>query len=374
VFPASSNAKLRIAHPEPMLLSQYSPSITLPIASLLGCLVLASSAGAAEQVVLGFVDSPRTSAHVVLLRDVVQIYAGQQTDTDSMLNLPLGPAPRDDQFQTWHADDVLHHLELRGFHRDRFRWSGATQTKLQKIAAPTDSAAGSIEPAFVQGRTLELANNLVAQAISEYLNLKTGELTDWKVRVSVPPKLADAIRIRRNIVGIGGGTAPWLGDQQFILQLKERDQLIHVPIAAQIELPPMVLVANRPLRREEILTEGALEFAPVPQRSSSDTSKYYTDPKQLVGMQLKRSVSTGLPISSDVVGLPTIIARNEMIEVESVSGGVSVRTMARSMGSGAVGELIDIEVIPTKQRMLATVVGPLKVRVAAVSARGGLTR
>jgi flagella basal body P-ring formation protein FlgA len=221
---------------------------------------------------------------------------------------------------------------------------------------------------------LELANNLVAQAISEYLNLKTGELTDWKVHVSVPPKLADAIRIRRNIVGIGGGTEPWLGDQQFILQLKERDQLIHVPIVARIELPLMVLVANRPLRREEILTEEALEFAPVPQRSSGDTSKYYTDPNQLVGMQLKRSVSTGLPISSDAVGLPTIIARNEMIEVESVSGGVSVRTMARSMGSGAVGELIDIEVIPTKQRMLATVVGPLKVRVAAVSARGGLTR
>jgi flagella basal body P-ring formation protein FlgA len=374
LFPASTFEKLRIAHHKPMLISQNYFLFALRLAMLLGCCGLVSSARSADQIVIGFVDTPRTSAHVVQLRDVVQIHAGQQAALERMLDLPLGPAPRDDHFQTWHADDVLQHLELRGFHRDRFRWSGATQTKLQKIAAPSNTASGSIEPAFVQGRTLELANSLVAQAISEYLNLRTGEQTDWKVRVSIPPKLADVIRMRRNIVGIGGGSEPWLGDQQFILQLKERDQLIQVPVAAQIELPPMVLVANRPLRREEILTEEALEFAPLPQRSSSDTSKYYTDPKQLIGQQLKRSVSTGLPISSDVVGSPTIIARNEMIEVESVSGGVSVRTMARSMGSGAVGELIDIEVIPTKQRMLATVVGPLKVRVAAVSARGGLTR
>ncbi|MEZ6077983.1 MAG: hypothetical protein R3C56_20630 [Pirellulaceae bacterium] len=48
--------------------------------------------------------------------------------------------------------------------------------------------------------------------------------------------------------------------------------------------------------------------------------------------------------------------------------------MARSLGSGAVGDLIDIETVPSKHRMLATIMGPLKVRVAAVSARGGLER
>ena len=58
-----------------------------------------------------------------------------------------------------------------------------------------------------------------------------------------------------------------------------------------------------------------------------------------------------------------------MIEVESISGQVVVRAMARSLGSGAAGELIDIETIPGKQRILATVVGPLRVRVAAAPAR-----
>ncbi len=329
---------------------------------------------AGDQIVIAFVENPRTSEHVVRLGDLVEVLAGNSATMEQMLTLPLGPAPRANDFQSWHSRDVLQHLELRGIHPNSIRWSGTTQTKLQRIAESPSLAAGSIEPAFVQGRTIELAGNLVSQAIEEYLNLKTGERTDWIISVEIPAKLADVIRIRRNIVGIGGGQSPWLGEQEFVLQIKDRDAIVNVPINANVELPPLVLVAKRPLRRDEILSAEALELAPLPQRAGEDRSKYYDNINELIGQQLKRSVSTGLPISSDFVGSPVVISRNEMVEVESVSGGVSVRTMARSLTSGAVGELIDVEVIPTKQRMLAAVVGPLKVRVASVSARGGLER
>ncbi len=341
------------------------------LATALGC---QQSLSAAEQVVMRFVESPRTSDYVVKLGDLVEVLAGNSPSIEKLMQLPLGPAPRENNFQSWHSSDVLQHLELRGIHSNSIRWSGIEQTKLQRLAAMPNTTSGIIEPAFVQGRTIELAANLVSQAIEEYLALKTGERTDWIIRVEIPAKLADVIRIRRNIVGIGGGAPPWLGEQEFILQIKDRDQIVNVPIQAHVELPPMVLVAKRPLRRDEILVADILELAPLPQSSGEDQSKYFSDIQQLIGQQLKRSVSTGLPISSDIVGAPVVITRNEMIEVESVSGGVSVRTMARSLASGAVGDLIDIEVIPSKQRMLATVVEPLKVRVASVSARGGLSR
>lgn len=324
--------------------------------------------------VLRFVENPRTSEHVVRLGDLVEVLSGNSATMERMLTLPLGPAPRAGEYQAWHSSDVLQHLELRGVHSSSVRWSGSDQARLQRLPDSRLQETGSIEPAFVQGRTLELASNLVSQAIEEYLNLKTGEQTDWIIRAEVPAKLVEVVRIRRNIVGVGGGQPPWLGDQQFVLQVKERNAIVNVPIKAQVELPPLVVVAKRPLARDEILTDKMLELAPLPRRSGEVQSKYYSDINELVGQQLKRSVSTGLPISGDVVGSPVVISRNEMIEVESVSGGVSVRTMARSLGSGAVGELIDVEVIPTKQRMLAAVVGPLKVRVASVSARGGLER
>ncbi len=331
-------------------------------------------ASAAEQVVLRFAESPRTTENVVRLGDLVEVLAGNSPSLEKALQLPLGPSPRENDSQTWHSRDVLQHLELHGLQPSGLRWSGATQVDLQRMAPGPNPISASIEPAFVQTRTVQLAEQLVAQAIAEYLELKTGERTDWRIVAKVPAKLADVIRIRRNIVGIGGGQEPWLGQQEFVLQIKDRDRIVNVPIEAQVELPPMVVVARRPLRRDEVLTAEALELAPLQQRSGEDPAKYFVDMEKLIGKQLKRSISTGLPIASDVVGAPTVIGRNELVEVESVSGGVSVRTMARSLGSGAVGELIDIETIPNRHRMLATIIAPLKVRVAAVSARGGLER
>lgn len=329
---------------------------------------------AAEQVVLRFVESPRTTGNVVRLGDLVEVLAGNSASLVQAMQLPLGPSPRENNFQTWHSRDVLQHLELRGLQPSSLRWSGATQVELQRIPAGPNPIHASIEPAFVQSRTIQLAEQLVARAITEYLELKTGERTDWRISAKVPAKLADAIRIRRNIVGIGGGQEPWLGEQEFVLQVKDRDRILNVPIEAHVDLPPMVVVATRPLRRDQIITADLLELAPLQQRSGEDPAKYFSDMEKLIGKQLKRSISTGLPIASDFVGAPTVIGRNEMVEVESVSGGVSVRTMARSLGSGAVGDLIDIETISNKHRMLATIVGPMKVRVAAVSARSGLER
>lgn len=329
---------------------------------------------AADQVVLRFVENPRTNEHVVRLRDLVEVLAGNSPSLEQIMQLPLGPSPRENSMQTWHSRDVLQHLELRGLQPSSVRWSGVTQVELQRIGEGPEAVNATFEPAFVQARTVELAEKLVAQAIAEFLELQTGERTDWRIAANVPAKLADVLRIRRNIVGIGGGQEPWLGEQEFVLQIRDHGRIVNVSIAAHIDLPPMVLVAKRPLGREQIIQADMLELAPLPHRDGEDPANFYTDMEKLIGKQLKRSISTGLPISSAYVGAPTVIGRNEMVEVESVSGGVSVRTMARSLGSGAVGDLIDIETVPSKHRMLATVMGPLKVRVAAVSARGGLER
>ncbi len=321
-----------------------------------------------------FVENPRTSQYVVRLSDLVEVLSGSSPTIERLLEAPLGPSPREGTLQTWHHQDILQHLELRGIHPTNIRWTGVTQVNLQRLPNQDLHGAETIEPAFVQSRTIEQAEKLVAQAIQEYLDLKTGERTDWRISVQVPAKLADIIRIRRNIVGIGGGLSPWLGKQQFVLQIKDRDQTMSINVEASIDLPPMVVVAKRPLRRDEILTADSLEYAPLTQRDGEDHGQFFADVENLLGKQLKRSVSTGLPITSDYVGSPVVIQRNELIEVESVSGSVVVRTMARALGSGAVGELIDVELIPSRNKMLAAVTGPLKVRVAAVASRGNMVR
>lgn len=319
---------------------------------------------ATEQLVLRFHDQPTVSSAVVRLRDVVEIMSGKVTALDDLRELPLGPAPRDGQAQTWHSADIMQHLELRGMESTSIRWTGKDQVQLYATPASSESAATSLTPAFIDERLVDVARTNAILAIKDYLNLRTKSRTDWRVDLSVEPPHVKLLQVRNNIASIGGGQEPWTGEQTFIIQVKYHGKLIDVSIAATVDMPPMVVVATGPLRRDQLLTAEMLTYAPLPR--NADERQYYTKVESLIGKQLRKSVSTRQAISEDLLGDPIIVQRNELVEVESVSGAIVVRTTAKSLSTGASGDLIDIE-MPNRRRLMATVVGPAQVRISAVS-------
>lgn len=328
----------------------------------------AASASAAEQVVIRFRERPQTQGNVVRLEELVEFVSGQGESLEKLKKMPLGPAPRPNAPQTWQHTDVLQHLQLRGVHPSSIRWSGPTTASLHRVdqlAAETDN----MMPAFLQERTIRQASQLVAQAISEYISYKTGERVDWQIKVFVPDRYIARLQTKRNIVSIGGGREPWEGEQEFVLQIREGTGMSSLKVRAEVALPPMVVTASRPLRRDEVLTEKALSYAPLPKRSQNSDKQYFTDIDDLVGKQVRRAISTGLPIEADYVGEPILIARNSLVRVESVAGSIVVSSQARSLGSGAKGDLIEIELLSTRDRLYATVIDALTVRIAAQASR-----
>jgi flagella basal body P-ring formation protein FlgA len=210
---------------------------------------------------------------------------------------------------------------------------------------------------------------LIGQAITEYVALQSGDRTAWRISLSVPPQFVGLMQVKTNIVSIGGGQEPWEGTQEFVFEVKDRGALVSVPIKATLHLPPMIVTSKRAMRREEVITAESLTYSPIPQRGSADATDYFTDIAQLVGKQMRRSVTTGQPIESQFVGNAVVVTRGELVEVESVSGDVVVTTSGRASESGAVGELIGIELLPSRKRINASVTAPMKVRVSAVAAR-----
>ncbi len=347
----------------------YRVSILLiAIASVVGTLASASVCLSAEQIVIRFIDNPSTTNSVVRLSDLVEILSGSSPSLDKMLAIPLGPSPRPGKTQSWHSGDILQHLELRGVHSTSIRWSGREQVELQRVEELGDALTTTLSPAFVDERILDQAASNVSQAIREYLNLRNGERIDWRIDVEVPTKQAQLLYVRRNIASIGGGTEPWTGEQEFVIQVKNRDTLMSLPVVATVQPPPMVVTASRPIRRDEILTPEALKYAPLPRRTANDQQNYFDSIEQCVGKQVKRSLSTGLPISDDLIGEPIVVSRNDLVQVESISGSIVVSSTAKSLGSGAVGDLIEIE-LPSRRRLHATVAGQNLVQISAVSAR-----
>jgi len=177
------------------------------------------------------------------------------------------------------------------------------------------------------------------------------------------------MQVKTNIVSIDGGQEPWEGEQDFVFEVKDRGALVSIAIKATLHLPQMIVTSKRAMRREEIITAEHLTYSPIPQRSSTAPSDYFNDIEKLVGKQMRRSVATGQPIEAQSVGKAVVVTRGEMVEVESVSGNVVVTTTGRASESGAVGDLIGIELLPSRKRINASVTAPMKVRVSAVAAR-----
>ena len=299
------------------------PSMLMVRLALAACLLVesdqlpAQSVNSADQVVLRFYADPQVSSDIVRLKDLVEVLSGDSPSLEKLKELPLGPAPREGATQTWYSSDILQHLDLRGVHSKSVRWSGGDSTVLTGVAALTSAELAALSPAYLDQRIIEIARGNVIIAIREHLNLRSRSRTDWRIEVDIEDQHVKLLQSRRNISSIGGGQEPWTGTQQFTLQVKQHGRLLNVPIEATIELPPMVVVAAGPIRRDQILAGDMLGYAPLP--PNADPRHHFTDIQSVVRKQLHRSLSTNQPLTDDLLGEPLVIHRNDLVEVESVA-------------------------------------------------------
>ncbi len=351
------------------LYNRISFALGFPVLGLLCVLVDTDTCIAEGEVVLRFRQHANCKSNVAYLRDLVEVVGGNSPSFERLLDKPLGPAPRTGTSQTWTQSDVMNHLRPRGVHSDSVRWQGVEVAQIQRraiqSAAFQTQSNGSFNPAFVSERAIKQAEKLVAQAISDYLDLKSNTSTRWIITAKLPVEYTKTLLSRRNLLGIAGGKAPWVGEQIFQLQVRTSADPVTVAVKAIVKQPPMVVVASQPLRREQLVTEKLLKYSPLPHNAKAE-AKYYQDIEQLVGLQMRRSLSTGLPLTEEDVGPPVVIERGELITIESVAGNITVSTQGKALSSGAVGEAIEVE-LSDRKRLLAVVVGSMTVRVAATA-------
>jgi flagella basal body P-ring formation protein FlgA len=139
------------------------------------------------------------------------------------------------------------------------------------------------------------------------------------------------------------------------------------PIAADIKDNAFpVAVAVQPIARGSVITAADVQLqqaSSAPQTTSRRTP--ITSLDELIGMEARQAIQPGTTIMSDYVQAPLLVKRGEIITVVSQAGGIRVRTTARAREDGALGELVQVETLKTRERYDARVTGP---RAAAVFA------
>lgn len=363
-------------------------------AYVLCSITVSSSSGAAtiswgdevdEPVALMLRSDSQIASNVLRLRDVCDLSQANAT-TKALADIPLAPTPRMGTTQLWTRDDVAKVLSLRGMDPKSILWSGAETVQVSKSqSAPVAKASANqpatssetqradhrdFSPAFTTPVSISQAERVVTSAIESYLQLKTGSQGKWRIKPAIPPQHANALLQRRQIVSVAGGKEPWEGNQQFALLLRTPEGECIIDIEAEVRLPAMVVAAKGPLARGRILQDTDLVWLSLSPASKISPEDCICDFEQLIGKQLRKSVSTQQPIRNQDVGDPFAVQAGDSVKIAVVAGSIQVEAQGRAIESGAIDETIQVEVLPQKKRIAARVAAERRVEIIA---GGGIT-
>ncbi len=117
--------------------------------------------------------------------------------------------------------------------------------------------------------------------------------------------------------------------------------LLATPASAQS------VVAVRMMRAQEIVKP---EDVAISDRKSEGA---FSDPAEIVGLEVRRTIYPGRPVMRRDVGPPSIIRPNDLVVIRYRQNGLSITAEGRALGRASVGE--KLRVMNTMSR--STVIG-----------------
>jgi flagella basal body P-ring formation protein FlgA len=345
---------------------------------------------AAEEIVLRREALPKGA--VVRLGDVAEIRGEGGDRAAQLARLPLMPAPVPGSTRFVRTREIEDMLVAQGEDMRQIRFAGAQQVAVQSpiaapLAADASSAAGETKPvrretsqpldertareaALLQGRvsgdeaaagdrgTNTQHSELVRQAIEKYLVERTGCSTGWQITCRLSERQSAVVAAVKSPLTCGSGSPPWTGRQLFEIGLSSAGQPLKLTVTADVALAQPVVVASRPIARGAIIT-GADVVAQVMDKPVLATGRRAPifNVEELIGMEAKAAIQEGEVVFNDQVRAPFLVKRGDAVTVVAQGGGIRVRTLARATQDGALGDLVQVESIQTKEKYDARVTG-----------------
>lgn len=143
-----------------------------------------------------------------------------------------------------------------------------------------------------------------------------------------------------------------------------RKSILALPLLLLAGAPAMaedVWVAARALVPGDILGDDDVTARPLP-RPRSDTVAATND---LVGMEVRRRVAAGMPLTTRDVGARSLVKANATVTVIWNVGTLSLSMQGRALQAGALGEEIRVLNTTTSRTVRGTVLASGQVEVKA---------
>ena len=133
----------------------------------------------------------------------------------------------------------------------------------------------------------------------------------------------------------------------------------YVPATVRVFEP--VLVSTRSIDRGELLSDADMTL------QSMDLSRLrqavLRDPDTARGMEARRRIAAGTPLTHGVLAAPLLIERGDTIILSAQRGTVRIQNQATALQSGELGERINVRNERSNRTMQAIVTGPGEARI-----------
>ncbi len=317
--------------------------------------------GAATAAQLRLRSDVHPSGALVLLGDVAEIVANDANEAQRLSATELFPTPSSARKRFLDVHELRDLLLHRKVNLSDVTFSGASRITIHSKASDRhkpDTRARIIAPA--QKRRTE---DRVREAVIDHLRRQTGTEGPWTVRFSLAENQLQVLAAPEATIAVAGGRPPWTGSQSFAIHVDLPEGSSSLAIDTTVTLPPAVIVAARPLTRGTLIREGDIRLDFRSDLRQGDVTFGRLD--EVIGLETTQSIAAGEAMVGRQLRKPLLVKSGDAVTVYARSGGIQVRTVARSRESGSLGELVRVESLNDRKSYLARVSGIQKVEVYA---------
>ena len=322
------------------------------VAAILALMAPALSTGAGR-VEINSVASIR-GPHV-RIADIAELRGfGEGEPAAQFKELILFDAPPPGERRTFHVREIREALYDRGVNLGEIELRGSARVTVTRVrdAENADPGHSGGAPGSSGSQTLQVwLLEHIQRQFAEYQGRADVQLSHTQDAVRALSRRGPECEFRMK-----DDRGPRLGVVSFAVQVL-RDHRVQqtVHILAEVALLRTVAVAARPINRGRTIEPSDMKL--VERRFGRLTHLGQTDPTRIVGYEARRFIDRGNLINNRDVKEVPLVRRNELVTVWNRSGGVAIRTVGKALGSGKLGDAIEIKSERSGERYLARIVG-----------------
>ena len=309
------------------------------------------------EVSVHILEEAQVTGRIIYLGNIATIEASDAEYVSKLKDINISSAAEPGFSQIFYIGFVKSRMRQQGFSPENIIWSGSERTlvKTKSLCLSPQEIQAYAEKFIHETRNgkgipnqSEVASSVLVQPVNE---IRSVILPHGEIAVNVEVAGQTALSFNSSICGI----VPLKFTISVDDQLCEKRVILF-----KVEILKEVILAAHTLDKHKIIEANDLR------RSLRDVgvlSSFYTGSEALIGKRAKRMIHKDELITSDMVDVPPIINRGDIVTIVIESPAFRISTQGKSREDGIRGQIIRVVNTLSMKEIAAQVVNEKLVRV-----------